>query len=85
MNEIGKLIVAVIGIFSLIGSTVFYLNMMSYSVRISQGDYNATQDMAEDVAEEIKDTVIWSTVIYVAIAFAGALGLGGVVAFLKKL
>jgi len=58
---------------------------MSDFARISQGDYNATQDMAEDIAEEVTDTAIWSAVIYVAIAFASALGLGGLVAILKRL
>ena len=85
MNEIGKLIVTLVTVFSLIGSIVFYLNMTDYMVRISQGDYNATRDMVEEVAEEITDTIIWSTIIGFLIAIAGALGLTGLVAFLKKL
>jgi hypothetical protein len=85
MNEIGKLIVALVSVFSLIGSTVFVLNMMSGAVRISQGDYNATQDMAKDFADEATDTIMWSVVIDLLIVIAGALGLGFLVKILKRL
>ena len=85
MNEIGRLIVALVSVFSLIGSTVFVLNIMSSAVRISQGDYNATQDMAKDIADEATDTIMWSVVIGLLIAIAGALGLGFLVKILKKL
>lgn len=85
MKELIKLAITVIVIFSSIGSIVFYLKLADYTVRISHGDYNASQDMAEDVAEEVTDTMIQSAVIYVLIALFSALGLTGIAALLKKL
>jgi len=85
MKELIKLAITVIVIFSSIGSIVFYLKLADYTVRISQGDYTASQDMAEYVAEEVTDTMIQSVVIYVLIALFSALGLTGIAALLKKL
>jgi hypothetical protein len=85
MNDIGKLIVTLVTVFSLVGSIGFYLTMISGSIRISQGDYNATQDMVQAASDEIVDSVTWSVVIGVAITICSALGLGFLVAILKKL
>jgi hypothetical protein len=84
MNEIVKSIIAAIGIVSLLSSIPFYLGLMSGAIRIYQGDYNATQDMAEDFADEVTGTLIWTAVIAILIAFATALGLTGLVAILRK-
>jgi hypothetical protein len=85
MNDLGKLIVTLVTVFSLVGSLGFYLTMISGSIRISQGDFNATQDMVQATSDEIVDSVMWSVVIGVAIAICSALGLGFLVAILKKL
>jgi hypothetical protein len=85
MNAIGKLIVTLITMFSLVGSIGFYLTMISGSIRIYQGDYNATQDMAQAASDEIVDTVTWSVVVMFATAVCSTLGLGFLVAILKKL
>jgi hypothetical protein len=85
MNEIAKLIVTLVTVFSLVGSIGFYLTMISGSIRIYQGDYNATQDMAQAASDEIVGALTWSVVIGVAIAICSALGLGFIVAILKKL
>lgn len=85
MNEIGKLIITIVGIFSLIGSLIFYLGLMDGFVRVSQGDYNVTQDIVDSVTEETVETIKWTLGIDIVIAFASALGLTSLVAILKKL
>ena len=85
MNEIGKLIVTIVGLFSLLGSIGFYLTIISDSIRIYQGDYNATQNVAQAASDEIVDTVTWSAIVAVAIALCSALGFGCIVAMLKRL
>jgi len=85
MSDIGKLIVTLVTVFSLVGSIGFYLTMISGSIRISQGDFNATQDMVQAASDEIVDSVTWTVVIGVAISICSALGLGFLVAILKKL
>lgn len=85
MSEIAKLIVTVVTVFSVVGSIGFYLIMISGSIRIFQGDYNATQDMAQAASDEIVGALTWSVVIGVAIAICTALGLGFIVAILRKL
>lgn len=85
MNEIGKLIITIVGVFSLVGSIVFYLGLMDAFVRVSQGDYNASQEIAESMADETVDTIKWTLAIEVLITIASVLGLGSVVALLKKL
>jgi len=85
MSEIAKLIATVVLLVSLVSSIPFYLALTSGVIRISQGDLNATQDIIESTTDEVVSTFMWNVVIYVAIAFASVLGLGCVVAFLKKL
>ncbi len=85
MNEIGKLIVTIVSVFSVVGSLVFYLGLMEAFVRVSQGDHDATQEIAESVADETVDTIKWTLAIEVLIAVASILGLGSLVALLKKL
>lgn len=85
MNEIAKLVVTLVTVFSLVGSIGFYLTMISGSIRIYQGDYNATQDMAQAASDEIVGALTWSVVIGVAIAICSALGLSFIVVILKKL
>lgn len=85
MNDIGKLIVTLVTVFSLVGSIGFYLAMISGSIRMSQGDFNATQDMVQAASDEIVNSITWAVVIGVAITICSALGLGFLVAILKKL
>lgn len=85
MSEIGKLIATIVLLVSLVSSIPFYLAMTSGLIRISQGDINATTDIINSATDEMVSTFTWNVVIYVAIGFASALGLGCVVAFLKKL
>jgi hypothetical protein len=85
MSEIVKLVIAVIGIVSLASSIPFYFALTSGVIRISQGDLNATQDIIESTTDEVVSTLMWNVAIYVGIAIASALGLGFLVAFLKKL
>jgi len=84
MNEIIKIAGIIIGIFSLIASISFYLNMTPKLIRISQGDSNATQEVIEDLAKEVSSTLITQTVKSLLIAIASVFGLTGLVAILKK-
>jgi len=84
MSEIGKVIIGIIGIFSLIGTATLLINTMSNAMRMSQGDPAAAKDIAEDFANEATDTLAWTTAIYVLIVFASALGLTGLAAFLRR-
>lgn len=85
MSEIAKLVIAIIGVVSLVSSIPFYLAMTSGVIRLSQGDLNATQDIIESTTDEVVSTLMWNVVIAVGIAIATALGLGFVVTFLRKL
>ena len=85
MNEIAKLIVTVVGIISLVSSIPFYLAVTSGVIRLSQGDPNATQDITNSMTDEVVSTLMWNVAIGVGIAIASALGLGFLVAILKKL
>ena len=85
MSEITKLIIAVVGIVSLLSSIPFYLALTSGVIRISQGDLNATQDIIESTTDEAVSTLMWNVVIAVGISIATALGLGFLVTFLKRL
>ncbi|MEM2568273.1 MAG: hypothetical protein QXH20_07405 [Candidatus Bathyarchaeia archaeon] len=88
MKEIAKLIVSLVGIFSIINiinSLPFIVNIMNYSVRISQGDYNATQEMVKEVAEEITSQAVWEVIKCLLIALFSILGLTGLVKVLKNL
>lgn len=85
MNEIAKLIVTLVSVFSLVGGITFYLNIMSNVARISQGDSNATKDVTDSIVDETTSQLEWSIGIYILIAFASVLGLGSVVTILKKL
>ena len=67
-----------------LSSLVFYLNIMDSSVRMANGDPSAADDFGKAVADEVVGTVQWSLGVYILIAIAGALGLSGVVAWLKK-
>ncbi|MEM2336462.1 MAG: hypothetical protein QXT10_05360 [Candidatus Bathyarchaeia archaeon] len=58
---------------------------MNYSVRISQGDYNATQEMVKEVAEEITSQAVWEVIKCLLIALFSILGLTGLVKVLKNL
>ena len=85
MKEIAKLIVSLVGIFSIINSLPFIVDIMNYSVRISQGDYNATQEMVKEVAEEITSQAVWEVIKCLLIALFSILGLTGLVKVLKNL
>jgi hypothetical protein len=85
MSEIVKLIVTVVGIISLVSSIPFYLAVTSGVVRLSQGDLNATQDITNSMTDEVVSTLMWNVAIGVGITIASALGLGFLVAILKKL
>jgi type III secretory pathway component EscU len=85
MNEIAKLIVTLVTVFSAIGSLFFYLNVMSGVMQIYQGDTNAVQNVTESVADEAISQIEWSLGIYALIAIASALGLTGFVVMLKKM
>ena len=85
MNDIAKLIVTIVTVFSLAGSLIFSLCFMNGVVRVCQGNYNATQDMVDSFNEETVETIKWTFGKEILIAFASVLGLTGVVAILKKL
>ena len=84
MSDLAKLIISVVAVFSLVGSLMFYLTIMSGAVRIYNGDYNATQEMAQAVSDEVVSTMEWTIVKVVLIAFFSAIGIGSIVAILKK-
>ena len=85
MNELAKLIGTVVSIFFLIGFLSAYLSLMDTVVRIQQGDSNASQEFVELIEDEVVSTVNLGVVKAVAIAFASALGLGSLVALIKKI
>lgn len=85
MNEIAKLIVTLVTVFSAVGSLIFYLNAMSGVMRIYQGDLDATKDVTESVADEAVGQIEWSVGICIPITIASALGLTGFVAMFKKM
>jgi hypothetical protein len=85
MNDIAKLIVTFVTVFSVVGSLGYYLTMISGTIQIYQGNYNATQGMVQATSGEIVDELTWYAGITIAIAVCSALGLGFIVAILKKL
>jgi len=85
MKELITLIVAIIGIFTLIGSITFYLSLTSNIARMMQGDSNATQEFTESVKDEAIDEIRWTVIRALIITVAGALGLTGLVAIFRKL
>ncbi len=85
MKEVIALIVVVAGIVSVVGYLVFYVGLMSGAIRIYKGDLNATQDIAKSIGDEIVISVKRQVILTFVSAIAGALGLGSLVAFLKKL
>ena len=82
--SLGKELGAIVTLFLIVGSVVFYSTMLSGSVRMINGDPSAAGDIANATADEIVGTLQWSLGVWVLIAVAGALGLTGVVAWLKK-
>ena len=80
----GKELGVIVGLFLTIGSIVFILTVLSGSMCMIQGDTSAAGDVANAVADEAVSDVQWSVGVGVLIALASALGLGGVVAWLKR-
>jgi hypothetical protein len=58
---------------------------MSGAIRMYQGDFNATHDIVESLSDEIVISVKTKVILTFISSIAGALGLGSLVAFLKKL
>jgi hypothetical protein len=83
-KEIGAIIIAVVGIFSLIGYIEFASTIIQDTSRLSQGDSNAASDLGNAVAEQVTGEIQWGLGIAVLIAICSALGLGSFVAILKK-
>lgn len=79
-----KLLGSILAIIVVLSSLGFYLNIMDSSVRMANGDPNAADDFGNAVAAEVVGTVQWGLGVYILIVIAGALGLTGVVAWLKK-
>jgi hypothetical protein len=80
----GKELGAIVGIFLTVGSIVFILSVLSGSMRMMQGDVSAAGDVAGAIADEAVSGVQWSVGVAVLIALASALGLGSVVAWLRR-
>jgi hypothetical protein len=73
-------------VFSTITGLMFILSLLSGYVQILQGDVaNGTEAIVNATADEIVGSVQWSVVVTVLVAIASALGLTGVVAFMKKI
>jgi hypothetical protein len=79
-----KLLGSIVAIIIVMSSLGFYLNIMDSSVRMANGDPSASDDFGNAVADEVVGTVQWGLGVYILIVIAGALGLTGVVAWLKK-
>lgn len=84
-KEIGAIIVALVGIFSLIGYLGFVSTVAQDTSRLSQGDSSAASDLGNAVANEATGEVQWDLGLAVLIAVCSALGLGSVVAILKRI
>jgi hypothetical protein len=83
-KEIGAIIVAVVGIFSLIGYLGFASQVAQDTSRLSQGDSSAATDLGNAVANEATGEVQWDVGIAILIVICSALGLGSIVAILKR-
>jgi hypothetical protein len=84
-KEIAGIIGLVLVISTAIGSTIFYVNMASYTSRAINGDQNALSDAVNETATEVVETVEWSAGMTIAIAIAGAIGVPAVIiGVLKK-
>jgi hypothetical protein len=74
-------IAAIIGIISLLETITFVLNMISTTLRISQGDQSEACDLAKTASDEIVSNVEWEFGKVAVLAICGALGLD----FLSKI
>ena len=83
-KEIGALIVLLVSIFSLIGYLSFASTVMQDTSRLSQGNSGAASDLGNAVANEATGEVQWDVGIAILIAIFSALGLGSIVAILKR-
>jgi len=84
-KEIGAIIIAVVGIFSLIGYLGFASTIVQDTSRLSQGDLSAASDLGNAVADQATGEIQWGLSIAVLIAICSELGLGSIVAILKRL
>ena len=84
-KEIGAIIVALVSIFSLIGCLGFANTVIQDTSQLSQGDSSAVGDLGSAVANEATGELHWNVGIALLIAFCTALGLGSIVAILKRL
>ena len=84
MKGILGLIASVLVVISAVSTIIFVLNMMQATVRLSQGDASAANDMANTASAEIVSNLQWEIIKIVGIAIASALGLGALVKILKS-
>jgi len=83
-KEIGALIILLVSIFSIIGYLSFASTVMQDTSRLTQGDSGAASDLGNAVSNEVTGEVEWIVGIAILIVVCSALGLGSIVAILKK-
>jgi hypothetical protein len=79
-REIGIIVAFILSL----GSIVFGIGLLSGAIRIMNGDASAVGDMLNATTNEVVDSLQWSAGLSVVTAFAGALGLTSLVAWLKR-
>jgi hypothetical protein len=84
-KEIGAIIIAIVGIFTFIGYLGFASTIVQDTSRLSQGDSSAASDLGNAVADQAIGEIQWGLGIAVLIVICSALGLGSIVAVLKRL
>ena len=84
IKEIGIIVIAVVAVFSLVSYLSFSTRVAQDTSRMTQGDPSAASDLGNAVSDEATGEIEWGVGIALLIAVCSALGLGSIVAILKK-
>lgn len=83
-KEIGTLIVALVGAFSLIEHLSSVSNVVQDASRLAQGDISAANDIVDSTVDEVVSEVEWNAGLAIAMTVCSALGLGVLTKILRR-